>query len=89
MKLLKCNLCILPTPVKKNEAQSLIKLRTIESVFLYFILLVITLIPIFNHGCHSSPHTDEELCLDVFMVGNNPNANKNARPIKSGFVLNK
>lgn len=89
MKFLKFTLGTSASTFKKNDAHSFSKLRIIERFFLYFIFLVITLMPIINHGCHSSPHTDEELCLDVFKVGKYSNANKKARPIKSGFGVNK
>ena len=77
MNLLKRNLCAQPSPLQKREARAFVKIITIEKFFLYSILLAITLMPILNHGCHSSPHTDEELCLDVFDFDNNsPGGNK-------------
>ena len=77
MNLLKWNLCTQPHTLQKREAQAFIKIITIENVFFYSVLLAITLMPILNHGCHSSPHADDELCLDVIETENNcPSANR-------------
>jgi hypothetical protein len=61
------------------------KERVVDSIVFYLVLTGLILVPIFNHGCHSSPHTDDELCLDAFEVKNNVGLNKKARPYKSGL----
>lgn len=72
------------TSLQLKQPVDLVVIKVVESTAFYLLILGITLIPIFNHGCHSSPHTDEELCLDVFKVKDNLGINKKARLNKPG-----
>ena len=85
MKHLKCNKHIALSSLQNKESVPLIKEKVIDSIVFYLLLMGLILVPIFNHGCHSSPHTDDELCLDVFEFINNEGLNKKARPDKSGL----
>jgi hypothetical protein len=83
----KCNNHILLGSLKNKESVPFIKERFIDSIVFYLLLMGLILVPIFNHGCHSSPHTDDELCLDAFEVKNNTGLNEKARPDKSGLEV--
>ena len=85
MQHLKCNKHIALSSLKNKESIPFIKERVIDSIVFYLLLMGLILVPIFNHGCHSSPHTDDELCLDAFEVKNKVGLNKKARPDKSGL----
>lgn len=80
MNLFKWNLCTRPTLLQKREAPAFVNIITIENIFFYSILLAITLMPILNHGCHSSPHTDDELCLDLIDFDNNSPSSYKKKP---------
>jgi hypothetical protein len=85
MQHLKCNKHIALSSLQNKDSVSLMKERVVDSIVFYLVLAGLILIPIFNHGCHSSPHTDDELCLDAFEVKYNVGLNKKARPYKSGL----
>lgn len=85
MQHLKFNKHIALSSLQSKESIPHIKKRVIDSVVFYLLLTGLILVPIFNHGCHSSPHTDDELCLDVFEFKNKVGLNKKARPDKSGL----
>lgn len=72
------------TSLQLKQPVDLVVIKVVESTAFYLLILGITLIPIFNHGCHSSPHTDEELCLDVVKLKDNLGLNKKARLNKPG-----
>ena len=81
----KCNIHIGLSSLQNKESVPLINERVLDSIVFYLLLFGLILVPILNHGCHSSPHTDDELCLDAFEVKNNVGLNKKARPNKSGL----
>ena len=85
MQHLKYNKHIALSSLQSKESAPLIKESIIDSIVFYLLLTGLILVPLFNHGCHSSPHTDDELCLDAFEVKNNVGLNKKARPDKSGL----
>jgi len=85
MQHLKCNKHIALSSLQSKESVPHINERIIDSIVFYLVLMGLILVPIFNHGCHSSPHTDDELCLDAFEVKNSTGLNKKARPDKSGL----
>ena len=85
MQHLKCNKHIALSSLQNKECLPLIKEKAMDSIAFYLLLFGLILVPILNHGCHSSPHTDDELCLDAFEVKNNVGLNKKARPDKSGL----
>ncbi len=85
MQHLKCNKHIALSSLQNKESVSLIKERVIDRIFFYLLLFGLILVPIFNHGCHSSPHADDELCLDAFEVKKSTGLNEKARPDKSGL----
>ena len=85
MQHLKFNKHIALSSLHNKESVPLIKERVLGSLVFYLLLFGLILVPILNHGCHSSPHTDDELCLDAFEVKNNVGLNKKARPDKSGL----
>lgn len=85
MQHLKCNKHIALSSLHNKASVPLIKERVLDSLVFYLLLFGLILVPILNHGCHSSPHTDDELCLDAFEVKNNVGLNKKARPDKSGL----
>lgn len=87
MQHLECNKHIALSSLKNKESVLFIKEKVIDSIVLYLLLMGLILVPIFNHGCHSSPHTDDELCLDAFDVKNNVGLNEKARPDKSGLKV--
>lgn len=89
MQHLKGNKHISVSSLQNEETVPLIKERVMESIVFYLLLLGLILVPIFNHGCHSSPHTDDELCLDAFEVENTLGPIKKARPDKSGLEISK
>ncbi len=84
MQLFKSNKQMVLASLQIKQPAALMVIKVVESTVFYLLILGITLIPIFNHGCHSSPHTDEELCLDVFKVKDNLGVNKKARLNKPG-----
>ena len=84
MQLFKSNKQRVLTSLQIKQPAALVVIKVVESTVFYLLILGITLIPIFNHGCHSNPHTDEELCLDVFKVKDNLGINKKARLNKPG-----
>jgi len=85
MQHLKCNKHIALSSLQNKEPVPLIKERVMDNIVFYLLLFGLILVPILNHGCHSSPHTDDELCLDAFEVKNNVGLNKKARQDKSGL----
>ena len=85
MQHLKCNKHIALSSLQNKEPVPLIKERVLDSLVFYLLLFGLILVPILNHGCHSSPHTDDELCLDTFEFKNKVGLNKKARPDKSGL----
>jgi hypothetical protein len=87
MQHLKCNKHIALSFLQNKEPVPLIKEKAMDSIFFYLLLSGFILVPILNHGCHSSPHADDELCLDAFEVKNNVGLNKKARPDKSGLAV--
>ena len=87
MQHLKCNEHNALSSLQTKESVPLIKERVMDSIVFYLLLFGLIFVPILNHGCHSSPHTDDELCLDAFEVKNNVGLNKKARPNKSGLEI--
>jgi hypothetical protein len=87
MQHLKCNKHVALSSLKNKDSVPFIKERVIDIIVFYLLLIGLILVPIFNHGCHSSPHTDDELCLDAFEVKNNMALNEKARPDKSGLKV--
>ena len=85
MQHLNCNKHIALSSLQNEESVRLLKERVFDTIVFYLLLFGLILVPIFNHGCHSCPHTDDELCLDAFEVINNVGLNKKARPDKSGL----
>ena len=84
---LKCNKHIALSSLQNKESVPLIKEKALDRIVFYLLLFGFILVPILNHGCHSSPHTDDELCLDTFEVKSNVGLNKKARPDKSGLEV--
>ena len=85
MQHLKFNKHIALSSLQSKESVPLTKEKVIDSIVFYLLLTGLIMVPIFNHGCHSSPHTDDELCLDTFEFKNKVGLNKKARPDKSGL----
>lgn len=79
MQFFKFNKHIVLNPLQIKQSVPLLIIKVVESAVFYLLILGITLIPIFNHGCHSSPHTDDELCLDVFKINDNLGVNKKSQ----------
>ena len=85
MQHLNCNKHIALSSFQNKDSVRLLKERIIDTIVFYLLLFGLILVPIFNHGCHSSPHTADELCLDAYEVKNNVGLNKKARLDKSGL----
>jgi len=85
MQHFKCNKHIASRYLHNKDSRRLLKERIIDSIVFYSVLFGLILVPIFNHGCHSSPHTDDELCYETFEVKNKVGLNEKARPDKSGL----
>ena len=87
MQHLKCNKHNALSSLQNKDVVRVFKYRVIDNIVFYSLLLGLILVPLLNHGCHSSPHTDDELSLDAFEVKNNVGLNKKARPNKSGLEI--
>lgn len=85
MQHLKCNKHNALSSLQNKDVVRVFKYRVIDNIVFYSLLLGLILVPLLNHGCHSSPHTDDELYLDVFDIKNDVGLNKKARPNKSGL----
>ena len=85
MQHLKCNKHNALSSLQNKDVVRVFKYRVIDNIVFYSLLLGLILVPLLNHECHSSPHTDDELSLDVFDIKNDVGLNKKARPNKSGL----
>lgn len=53
-----------------------LSLKILEALVFYVLIFGIILMPIVSHGCHSNPHTDDELRYEEFELFSDNNFKK-------------